>query len=113
MQEGAAAAGLDVVAGAVLLLVARVVVLSALEVQQHLRAAGLDDLALEVLDIAVGMDLVLLAAAVDLLGHAQDDAVSGLHLVGGDIGEVLQLDFVDGRPRTGCRYPTATSRWGA
>ena len=69
--------------------------LAALEVEQQLGAAGLDDLALEVSDVAVGVDLVPLAAALDLLGHAEDDAVAALHLVGGDIGEVPQLNLVD------------------
>ncbi len=45
--------------------------MDALEVEQELGAAGLDDLAFEVLHIAVGVDLALVAAAVDLLGHAQ------------------------------------------
>ncbi len=75
--------------------VARVVVLAALEVQQQLGAAGLDDLALEELHVAVRMDLVLLPAALNLFGHAQDDAVSRLQLIGGDVGEVLKLGFVD------------------
>jgi hypothetical protein len=97
MQE-VAAAGSDVLANAIFLFVAGVVVLSTLEVQQQPGATGLDDLTLEVLHIPIGMDLGLLPAALDLLGHAQNDAVPVLHLVDDDVSEVLQLGFVDEGP---------------
>jgi hypothetical protein len=98
MQKGAAAAGSDVLTKTILLFVSGVVVLSALKVRHQLGATGLDDFALEVLHIPIGMDLGLLPAALDLLGHAQNDAVPGLHLVDGDVREVLQLGFVDEGP---------------
>src|SRR6185312_10101182 len=44
------------------------------------------------------MDLSVLSAAIDLLGHTQDDPVPGLHLVEGDPSEVSQLGFVDVGP---------------
>src|SRR5947209_10039169 len=95
MEERPAPARGDVVAGPVLLLVAGVVVLAALEVEQQVGTRGPDDLPLEVLEVAVGVDLGLVAPAPHLLGHAQDDAVARLEAVLRHFGEVVELGLVD------------------
>ncbi|MGH3528740.1 MAG: hypothetical protein ACRDQ6_15700 [Pseudonocardiaceae bacterium] len=87
MQKGAAAGG-DVLTHTILMFVAGVVVLSTLQGQHQLGATRLDDLPFKELHIPVRMDLGALPAALDLLGHTQDDPVPGLHLVQGDPSEV-------------------------
>ncbi len=94
VDEGAPAAGGDELA-AVLLLVAAVIVAAALEEDRDATAGGPDHLPFEVPDVAVRAHLGALGPAVDLLGHAEDDAVALLHGVAGDIGEVADLGLVD------------------